>query len=625
MFGSWKRALFINLLEKSWEVVPIDDKVLENHLGGKGLSNLFLLLLTEPRYNPLSPEAPIVFATGPLNIPGYPGGARCVVSFKSPLTGSIYESYAGGTLPLSIRGAGYDVVVIRGALEKWGVVIVDGDKTVFMDAEELRGKNTGETEEFLKRKLGKDFSIVSIGPAGERMIPFSSAIHNFTRAFGRAGLGAVMGSKKLKAVCIRGKSFPKVKNPEALREIMKKNAKLIAGSDYGKRLKEFGTGSSMEEMNEKGLIPTKYYMMTSFSEIEKVTPRFMRKTGIMVGKNACPFCPAGCIKVVEVPELGVERTWGGPEYETLVSFGPLIMNSDVRKIAFAHKLCNSTGLDTITSGSLVGMVFEAFEAGKLKTSDVGFEARWGDADAAVKLLLSMINGSGIGPVLARGSREAGKLLDLDDPVHVKGLEIPYQEVRGNAGMALSYATSYRGAVHTEGFRDTFHTEENSSPELGIEEALNNFKIEGKAPYVVKGENFRSFVNSLVLCFLVVLISGSTRNIHTTLEAVSHATGLSVDIELAMEIGERNYMLGRIFMLREGIDPKEDKLPERFFRPSIDGRFIDKGKFEKELKAYYKERGFDENGKPLKKKLEKLGLSSFKSTITSFTCKMKTGN
>ncbi len=613
MLGVWNKTLLVDLSDGTCSEIPLEE-ITERHLGGRGIASYILLKLTKPGFDPLGAESPIIISTGPLNVPGYPGGARCMVSFKSPLTGSLYESMGGGKLAWDVRGTGFDALVIKGALKEWGILVVDEGKVRIEPAEGLKGFGTGETEIRLKASLGKGFSVLAIGPAGERLIPFSSAVHNHHRVFGRAGLGAVMGSKKLKAICVRGRKLPKLYNRKRFKEISAKVKKILEESPYGNRLMELGTGSGMENMNSMGLIPTRYYMATSFEGIEKISPSYMKRVGIMTGKKSCPSCPLRCIKVVEIPDMGVEAMWGGPEYETLVSFGSMIMNDDVKGIARLHKRCNDLGIDTITTGSIVAMVFEAVEKRIIRENDLGLRVSWGDVNAAEKLLDLMVEGKGIGSILSKGSRKAAEILGIDDPVHVKGLEIPYQEVRGNTGMAISYATSYRGAVHTEGFRDTFHMEENSSPDLGIVRAMDNTDIKGKAPEVVKGENFRSFLNSLILCFFTVMITGPKRNVGLTLEAVRSVTGMELSMEDAMEIGERNYIMGRLFMLREGIMPSEDRLPERFFRPSIDGRFIEKKDFQNELKRYYRERGFTEDGIPTEDLLKHLDLQEFTSII-----------
>ncbi len=608
MKGIWGKVLLIDVGERKVGEFVLDEGFYEKHLGGRGLSNYLMLKLTKPGYHPFSPEAPLIFSTGPLNLPGFPGGARGIVCGKSPLTGILYESTAGGAFPWAIRGSGFDALVLLGVSQDWLVVVVDNGRVSFLDAEDLLGLGTGEVESLLKRRLGPSFQIVSIGGAAERGVLFSSLVHSYNRVFGRGGLGAVMASKRVKALCVRGKDFPKLYRLERYKELCRENKVILEEAPYGRRLKDLGTGSAMESMSKLGLIPTRYFQMTSFDGIGDISPRALRNRGLMVGKKGCPSCPVKCIKVVEVPELGVERIWGGPEYETLVAFGSLVMNRDPKTISFLHKFCNHHGIDTITAGSVVAMLFEAYEMGVVRKGDIGFEPRWGDGDALIEAVRMIVERKGIGEVLANGSRIAAKELGIQDPAEVKGLEVPFQEPRGNVGMSISYATSFRGAVHTEGFRDTVHAEEDSSPELGIVKAMDIREVRGKAGPVLVAENFRSFTNSLILCFFTVMHTGPLRNVKLILEAVEAVTGLSLTVEEALRIGERNYIMGRLFMVREGVLGDEDRLPERFFKPSLDGRFIDKGAFYRELKEYYRLRGYDERGVPKKEKLMDLSLS-----------------
>ncbi len=608
MKGVWGRVLLIDVGKRKVEDFTLDEGFYEKHLGGRGISNYLMLKLTKPGYHPLSPEAPLIFSTGPLNLPGFPGGARGIVCGKSPLTGILYESTAGGALPWAIRGSGYDALVLTGMSQEWVVVVVDGGRVSFLDAKGLVGLGTGEVEGFLKEKLGPSFQVVSVGSAAEKGVFFSSLVHSYNRVFGRGGLGAVMASKRVKALCVRGRSFPGLHNLERYKELCRENKTILKEAPYGKRLRDLGTGSAMESMSKMGLIPTRYFQMTSFDGIGDISPKAFRSRGLMIGKKGCPSCPVKCIKVVEVPELGVESIWGGPEYETLVAFGSLVMNRDPKIISFLHKFCNYHGIDTITAGSVAAMLFEAYEMGVVKKGDVGFELKWGDGKALVELVKMIVGGKGIGKVLAKGSRFASKELGISDPAEVKGLEVPFQEPRGNVGMSISYATSFRGAVHTEGFRDTVHAGENSSPELGIVKAMDIREVKGKAGPVFVAENFRSFTNSLILCFFTVMHTGPIRNVNLILEAVEAVTGLSLTMEEALRVGERNYVMGRLFMIREGVLGGEDRLPERFFKPSLDGRFIDREAFYRELREYYRLRGYDEKGAPRMEKLKELSIS-----------------
>ena len=598
------KFLRINLSNREVSYRPFDEGWARAFLGGRGFGAKIMLEETEKGVDPLGEKNKLIFMTGPLAGIPVGGSSRFVVVSKSPLTGCFGESYCGGNFAPEIKKAGIDGIIIEGKSEDKVAVVIDGAHVKIQEVPELWGKETLETRRSLLARLGKKFTTVSIGPAGENLVNFANIMSDNGTA-GRTGLGAVMGSKNLKIIAVRGDAKVRIAEDARLKELINQNTKIIT-TGWGEVLKRIGTGATMDVFSEMGILPTKNFNLGLFKNVATIHASRMIET-MVVKRKACRYCPIGCRREVEIregPFSPVIPEYGGPEYETLASFGSLCMNDNLESIAFANQLCNAYGMDTISTGVVVAFTMDCFEKGILSEKDVGFPVRWGDPNAIVRLIQMIARREGLGNLLAEGVKKASEKIGKDTfrfAAHVKGLEIPMHEPRGKKGMAISYAAAPRGANHLEGFHDTFFMSENPAPELGITKPLDPFTLLDKPKLVKKVEDLSSFQNSLILCSFTVRTIGAERNVDLIVNIVKAATGWDFSLDEALEIGARNYDLARVFSVREGISRKDDVLPEIFSYPipegNSKGQRILRDEMDEALTAYYACRGWTSDGAP----------------------------
>lgn len=610
------KILEVDLTNGTRSEKKIEEADARKLIGGRGLGAKALFEGLPPGADPLSPANPIIFMTGPFAGTGVAGGGRYIVVSKSPLTGIYGETYSGGHFAHELKYAGYDGIVVTGkADEKVYIAISDG-RVEIKRAASLWGKEVKETEEAIRSELQDDYKIASIGPAGEKLVRFSCIMNDLDRAGGRTGLGAVMGSKNLKAIAVRGKNPLAVADGKRLMELSKKHGDLVRNDGWGKSLTAHGTSGGALSLSEIGILPTGNFEDGTFDGAAQISGENMART-ILVRNKACMACTIGCTRVVQVsagPFSGVMPCYGGPEYETVAALGSLCRNSDLESIAMANQICNANGLDTISMGNVIAFTMECIEKGVLKGSDIGFEPRWGDGKAVVRLAGMVAKREGFGDLLAEGVKRAAEKLGGDAPrfaVQVKGLEVPMHEPRGKKGLGISYAVSPRGAVHTEGFHDTAFMWDNLGPELRVVKKMDRFSIEEK-PFAVKQlEDFQSATNSLILCMFLVRGTGRKRNIDEIVGMLNAATGWDFTFEELLKAGERNYTLCRAISALEGIRAGDDRLHEKFEKTMKEGASKDHAispqEMEGALANYYKLRGWTPDGVPSREKLLELKL------------------
>jgi len=614
------KILRINLSNKTTREETVSEEDLRKYIGGRGLAAKILFEELKPGIDPLSPENKLIFAVGVLEGSMAPGTSRYGVFAKSPQTGIWGEAHAAGSFGIELRNAGYVAIVIEGISQTPVYIAVKDSEVRINDASELWGKPTGQTEDAIKVEIGEPKAVVaSIGIAGENLVNYASIISERHRAAGRCGLGAVMGSKKLKAVAVRGTGKLQVANIEKLRKLTQiyvKNWKTRGRSDWIKDLGKNGTDGGLESLNEEGLLPTKNFREGTFEYAEDITGETMTKT-ILVGRQTCPGCPIGCMRKVAVkdgPYAPVVPEYGGPEYETVGSFGSTCYVKDLKAIAKANMLCNMYSIDTISAGVSIGFAMECFERGIITTKDTGgIELTWGNADAMVKLVEDIAYKRGFGAILALGTRRMAEKFGQGSEkfaAHVKGLEIPMHEPRGKKGVGLSYATSNRGACHLQTEHDPSFEKENFDPAIGVTEEISRYSTERtKVDYVIKAENFYfALPDSLIMCKFAG-VGYKTRQLIQVIKAV---TGWNVNADELMKTGERIFNLCRAFNVREGITRKDDRLPERIAEPATTGptrgQALDATTLGLMLDNYYEIRGWDKTtGIPTRSKLEELGL------------------
>jgi len=604
--GIYGRYLEVDLASGEIKDREIPEGWYELHLGGRGIAARLLLDLVPPEADPLGPENVLVFATGPLQGTGLAGAGRHVVAAKSPKTGAISDSYAGGFFGHELGRSGYDGIIVRGRAETPVYLLLYEGKAELREAGVLWGKTTGETEEVLKERH-PGVRVAVIGPAGENLVRMACIIHDRTRAAGRPGLGAVMGAKRLKAIAVKGHTEKPLADPESFARARAAFAKELMSDPGMVRFGEYGTARGLTWLSEMGMLPTDNFREGMFEQAEAIGGERLAET-ILVDRDTCAGCPIRCKRVVKAEFAGgqVVPEYGGPEYETLAAFGSLLRCSHLPAIAYANQLCNAYGLDTISAGVAIAALMEASEKGLIDE-----KIPWGDPEAIIAWVERIAHKQGLGKEIGeRGLAAWARSVGADFVMTIKGVEVPMHEPRGKVGLGLSYATSPRGATHLEGMHDTMLEGNAPTPELGVTEGVDRFQLSGKAKLAVLYENLRSFTNSLVMCVFTANMTGSHYNYPQIRELVRYATGLELSPEGMLKIGERNFALLRLYSGLVGYRKSDDGLPKRFHEPlpqgASAGRPIDPEAFQRELDDYYRLRGWDDYG-PTPEKLRALGL------------------
>lgn len=594
-------VLRVNLTQQRVKNETIDDKTTMKFVGGRGIGVKMLYDETKPKINPLGSENKLIFAAGLATGTMFPASGRFHVITKSPLTGGIGDSNCGGDFGPELRFAGFDIVVIEGVAERPMYLWIKDGKVKFRRAEKYWGKGVWDTEDGIRNEL-KDQKIkfASIGPAGENLVLTAAIINDKHRAAGRTGVGAVMGSKKLKAIAVRGTGKVSVTDPEDLQNVTKDVLKLIHENGVtGESLPKYGTATLVNVINKHGAYPTRNFQTSVFSTADKTSGETMAKT-ILVDKKACWGCPIACGRVSRVTTPPYQTDGEGPEYETTWSLGAMCGIDDLNAITKAHNLCDEFGIDPISFGSTVACAMELSEMGKIPKERLGgLELKFGNPQAIVELAWRTAYRVGFGDDIALGSKRLAEKYGAPEvAMHSKGLELPAYDPRGIQGHGLGYATSNRGGCHLRAYM--------IAPEIvGIPEKLDPFKTEGKASWVKTFQDIFAMCDSLVVCkFLTFALSAE----HLT-KLSNAVTGWNWSTEDFLRTGDRIYTLERMYINREGFGRKDDTLPERLLKTPISegpckGMVV---RLDEMLDDYYAVRGW-KDGKPTKKKLKELGLA-----------------
>ncbi|MBM4341234.1 MAG: aldehyde ferredoxin oxidoreductase family protein [Deltaproteobacteria bacterium] len=576
MKGFFNQLLRIDLSKKTWTIEPIPDSILKSYLGGKGLGSYLLLKENPPHVDPLSPENHLIFTLGPMADTPFYGSSRFAVFTKSPQTGIYSESYSGGKITSSMSRTGNDAIVIEGRSNHPTFLEISDEGVVFHPASELWGKDTYEAEEAILKKIEKkDSGALVIGPAGENLVRFAVIEIENWRSLGRAGIGAVMGSKKLKGIVFHGKKRRAIADLPLLKRLSKEFKDRVKDNPTVHIYKKYGTPMLVSIMNTIGAFPTKYWSKGTLEGWEGISAESLMEH-CEVTPSACPHCFMACGKVSRVKK---GRHQGlrimGPEYETIYAFGGLCMVKSIEEIIYLNDLCDRLGMDTITAGNLAAFAIEASGKGKIKD-----KLSYGDADAIAEILKKIAYRKGVGEILSEGVRHAASVWGMEkDAIHVKGLEPAGFDPRVLKGMGLAYATSDRGACH---LRATFYKSELSGQ-------INPDQIKGKARLFIDYEDKMTLFDGLILCrFYRDLITW------TDLEEILRAVcGLPLKKKGLKAIASRIINLAREFNRQEGVTKKDDKLPRRFFREVLQetGKTIQPDELEVMLKEYYQLRGW----------------------------------
>ncbi len=596
----------MDLGNKQAKIVHLNSEFYKKFLGGSGLAARLLFGKIKSSLSPFHAEAPLLFLTGPFTGTGLPCSGKCSVTSKSPLTHIWAESSVGGKFASYLKFIGFSGIFITGKPSSAVMLKITEKGSEILDATEYWGLGALDVQNEILRDLSlKNASVASIGPAGENLVKFASIIVDGGRAAGRTGLGAVMGSKKLKAIIIPKPEKKPIK-PE-IKPIIKKFVTEIRNNPSSDILRKYGTSWLVEVAQELGDMPNKYFLQGKF-ESELISKDALRK--LVVGSKACFYCPIACGKIVKLKKNGKFILIDAPEYETICGFGSLFLNQNLEKIVHANYLCNQMGLDTISCSSVIAFATYLFETGKISKSETGgVTLKWGDIDTVLALITQIAYRKGFGDSLAEGTSNLQLRHGLQKfAAEVKGLEVPFHDPRAFFGMALCYATSPRGACHLQG--DMHKVDMGKEiPEIGIYPG-ERFSEKGKAETTVKTQNWMSIYNSLILCQFCVI---SPKLIT---EALNCLMGWRITVQDLLLIGERIFNLKRLLNNKLGINARDDYLPSIFLKPLREGGAKNKvPDVNFMLRKYYKIRNWDRiTGKPSTEKLKSLKLSSLNNLL-----------
>lgn len=625
--GFVQKILRVNLSNGSISTEEPDEGFYRKYLGGGAFVAYYLLNETPPGIDPLSEENLLVFAVGPVTGTPMPGGSRICVGAKSPLTGGIAKSELGGYVGYELKRAGFDAIIVEGKSESPVYLWINNGDVQIKDASSMWGTSVLETHERIEAEVEERMvRTMVIGPAGENLSAISCIVGDLRNAAGRGGLGAVMGSKNLKAVAIKGNQAVRAADQAAYIELarwMNNNYMDVGGKDFH----ELGTGTTamMVSGNEVGNLPVRNWGDGYFEEVDKITADVLKDT-VRVDMEACPACQVRCKKVVELENasFNVDRKAGGPEYETLAVFGSLCGVDDLEAICKANELCNFLSLDTISTGATVAFAMECFEKGLLNLEDTdGLDLRFGNADAMLKVVELIAKREGIGDILADGSRKAAERIGHgaeEFAMHVKGLELGMHEPRLKQGLGVSYAVNAIGGDHMATVHDPMFSQEgpgmDKARSLGVPDPL---KIDDLGPAkvnaIMRHHFWRMFGDSAIICHFVPW------TFNQQVEIVRLLTGWDFSAAEALRVGERVATMSRAYNMREGLTAADDTLPKRFFSPTPRGGLkstaIDAESFVGAIHTFYNMMGWDsETGLPSNDKLAELGIDWAEEAISS---------
>jgi aldehyde:ferredoxin oxidoreductase len=614
------KLLHVDLTNRETRTEEIPEPLLRKYLGGGALAAHILLRDCPPNADPLGPDNVLVFTTSVINGLSLSGTNRYTAAAKSPLTGGYGESEAGGWWGPELRAAGWDGVVVHGASPTPVWLWIKDDKVEFRDATRYWGRLTGEVQDGIEAELGdRRVRTLQCGVAGERGVRFAAIVNQLKHFHGRGGLGAVMGSKKLKAIVVRGSKPPAAADKDGAKK------QLVFFKDHydraTDRFHQLGSSSGVLALEASGILPTRNFRDGSFEGAKDISGQKMRDT-ILVNRGTCYACAVACKREVEVKELGVTPKYGGPEYETLAASGSLLGVRDLNKLALINQLHAQYVVDSISCGAVIAFAMECYEHGLItKEMAGGLDLSWGNADAVIELIHQIGKREGflgklLGEGVKRAARELGKGAERF-ALHVKGQELPMHDPRGKKGLSLAYAISPTGADHMEAPHDPlyagFHPQGHPLGVLGLIEPLDPLTLDARkvrAFYVT--QQVWSAYNSVGMCDFV----GAPLNamqLQPMIDYVNAVTGWNMSLYELMKVGERNNTLARMFNVREGFTPEDDVLPQRLHEGigngALKGEKVDPDEFFAAGRTYYEMAGWDPHtGRPTVAKLAELGIS-----------------
>jgi len=605
LFGYAGRILRVNLSTGKTSVEPLKEEMAKKYIGGIGLGIRLLIDNSKPGIDPFSPENPLILTTGPLSGTVAPtGGNGHAFVAKSPLTNAVGEAKSHGFFGAELKRAGYDAVIFQGKAEKPVYIWIDDDSIQLMDAKHLWGKSPQETEDIIREELGDYYiRVAAIGPAGEKLSRIACIINDKTRAAGRCGLGAVMGSKNLKAIAVRGTKDVNVAKPDEFLEFVRTLHKRMKGPATIK-YRTLGTPQNVLVHNSLGCLPTRNFTNAVFEGAEKVSGEYLNQHFVekIIG---CSSCAMPCEHIAVVSEGPYKGTMTRVEYEPLWAFGPHCGIDRLDAVIKAIELCNYYGMDSISAGNIIGFAMDCYEHGILTKEDTGgLDLRFGNAEAMVTLVEMMGKREGLGDILAEGVKRAAEKIGKgaeNYANHIKGLEMTGYDIRSLKTAAVGYAVSFRGADHNR----------HGAYALDISGKTNRFKYEkGRAKLVIDIEDLYTIIDSLMICKF-------SRGVYKGFDELAYyytiVTGIEMTGEELRRTGERINNLARLYNIREGFTRKDDHLPIKVMTTPVPDETVSKGchitqeELDFMLDDYYENRGWTGDGVPTLEKIKELGL------------------
>jgi aldehyde:ferredoxin oxidoreductase len=619
-YGYHGKILHLDLTYGQFRVEEPPEAFYREWMGGSALALTFILRQTPPGIDALDPHNTLVLAASVLTGVPLPGLSRLTVAAKSPLTGCIGDSQCGGFFPAEFKFAGFDALVITGRSEHPVYLWLENGKYELRPAEGLWGRTTGEVQELLRSELGDEhIEILQCGIAGENRVHFASLMNNANRANGRTGMGAVMASKNLKAVAVRGNLKPVLSDPEGVKRLTRWGMENLKNKDVY-MLSQTGTAGGIAWSSDNGGLATRNWASGTFDGSKQIDGATINQT-ILERRDTCYACMVRCKPVDAIPDgpYPVDPVYGGPEYETLFSFGSGCGISDLAAVAYANQLCNMYGMDTISCGATIAWAMDCFEHGLIGLEDTGgLELRFGNSAAMVHLVKAIARRTGFGDLLAEGSARAAEKLGrgtADLVVAVKKQEMPAHMPQSKPGLGLVYAVNPFGADHQSCEHDpAYNFYPDRAKQLGLEQPQPELALnEEVARYAFVTQCLYSCLDSLDICQFVFGAGWQLFDPDQLVETVRAITGWNVSMQELLKLGEKRISLMRLFNHQAGVDASADQLPMKIFRPltggKSDGRAIDPTQFEQARRAYYRLAGWDLNtGSPDRSRMEALGIN-----------------
>ncbi len=618
-YGYNGKILHVDLSNASWEVEEPGENWYRTYMGGSAFVSYHLLKNLKPGIDPLSPDNVLIFAASAVIGAPISGFNRYTVGAKSPLSHAFGETEAGGYWAPELKFAGFDAVVIYGRAASPVYIWIHDGEVEIREAANVWGLNNWETLKQLQEELNdKRVRVASIGPAGENLVPFACVQNDMEHFNGRTGMGAVMGSKNLKAIAVRGTRKIETADPEKVKEIARWHNDRIKTHPPNIGLTSFGTSALLKGINDGGFLPTRNFKEGVFEGADNLAAANYHET-IFHSGGTCWACSVRCKRRVELddPAYPLDKRFGGPEYEALAALGSMLGIDNLPAVARGNQLCNLLGLDVISTGAVIAFAMECFEKGILTEKDTGGRPiRFGDAEAMLWLIEEIALRSGLGEVLSLGVKKAAERIGRGAEkyaFHIKGQELAFHDGRGKTGVALGFALSPTGADHIETPHDVAFVGDGVSKlfPLGLFEPVEPLKTdEAKVRFFFLGQKAWGINNCLGLCnFTSVPIHAMT--FPRLVEAVTAITGWETSLYELIKVSERSNVMARVFNNREGFTPKDDRLIRRWYEEMpagpLKGQCLTREEVENAIALYYEMSGWDNSGRPTNGKLTELNL------------------